>query len=82
MKDTTKQEAMDKVKHMFDKFDVDNDDHLAIVIMYDKKLGDFRMLTLNTSPGSAVAMLDNAMESVMGHIKDAIEDMHKDRILN
>ena len=37
MKDTTKQEAMDKIKHMFDKFDIDNDDHLAIVIMYDKK---------------------------------------------
>lgn len=79
MDEALKKEAMDKFKKMFDKFDIDNQDHAAIFLMYDKKEGDFRMLTLNTTPGVAMAMLDSATDSLMECINDSLDD---DRTLN
>ena len=72
MDDVTKQEALEKARKMFDKFDIDDENHSAIIIMYDKKEGQFRMLTINTTPPTAMALLDNAVESVIETISDLI----------
>lgn len=79
MADTEKQKAMERVKKMFDTFDVDNEQHSAIVIMYDKEAGDFKMLTVNATPMTAALLLTNAYESVLESVKDM---MDSERTLN
>ena len=79
MDEAEKREALAKAQEMFSKFDVDNKDHSAVILLYDKSTGTFRMLTVNTQPGTALAMLDNAMDTVL----DVIHDLdNPDRTLN
>lgn len=73
MDEVTKRDALDKAKQMFDKFDIDNDNHSAIIIMYDGKESQFRMLMINTNPGQAMMLLDNAVESVIDDISEEVK---------
>lgn len=79
MTDTEKQKALNRAKEMFDSFDVDNEQHSAIIIMYDKEASNFKMLTVNASPTIAMLLLTNAYESVIEGVKDM---MDSDRTLN
>jgi len=79
MTDTEKQKALDRAKEMFDSFDVDNEQHSAIIIMYDKEASNFKMLTVNTTPMTAALLLTNAYESVLDGVKDMLDT---DRTLN
>ena len=79
MTDTEKQKALDRAKEMFDSFDVDNEQHSAIIIMYDKEAGNFKMLTVNATPTTAMLLLTNAYESVLDGVKDML---NTDRTLN
>jgi hypothetical protein len=79
MTDTEKRKALDRAKEMFDTFDIDNEQHSAIIIMYDKEGGNFRMLTVNATPMTAMLLLTNAYESVLDGVKDM---MDTDRTLN
>lgn len=79
MDEALKKEALEKFKQMFNTFDIDNENHAAIFLMYDKTEGEFRMLTLNTTPSIAIAMLDSATESLVECINDSLDD---DRTLN
>ena len=65
MSDMSKKEAFEEAKKFFDKFDVDNDSHSAVIVMYDQSEGHFRMLTVNASTGQVIAMLDKAMETLV-----------------
>jgi len=47
--------------------------------MYDKEGGNFRMLTVNATPMTAMLLLTNAYESVLDGVKDM---MDTDRTLN
>ena len=73
MDEVTKRDALEKAKKMFDKFDIDNDNHSAIIIMYDGQDSQFRMLMINTNPGQAMLLLDNAVESVIEDVSDAVK---------
>lgn len=73
MDEVTKRDALDKAKQMFDKFDIDDENHSAIIIMHDKKENQFRMLLINTNPGQAMMLLDNAVESVIDDISEALK---------
>ena len=73
MDEVSKQQALEQARQMFDKFDIDDENHSAIIVMYDKKESAFRMLTINTNPGEAMMLLDNAMESVVDSISDAVK---------
>jgi D-alanine-D-alanine ligase-like ATP-grasp enzyme len=79
MTDVEKQKALERAKEMFDSFDVDNDQHSAIIIMYDKEAGNFKMLTVNANPTTAMLLLTNAYESVIEGVKDMLST---DRTLN
>lgn len=79
MTDTEKQKALNRAKEMFDSFDVDNEQHSAIIIMYDKEASNFKMLTVNATPTTAMLLLTNAYESVIDSVKDM---MDSDRTLN
>ena len=79
MTDTEKQKTLDRAKEMFDTFDIDNEQQSAIIIMYDKEGGNFRMLTVNATPMTALLLLTNAYESVLDNVKDM---MDSDRTLN
>jgi hypothetical protein len=70
MTDSVKTESLAKAKQMFDSFDIDNDDHSVILLMYDKHEGKFNMVSLNTSPGVALGMLDNATEAILEYLKE------------
>ena len=79
MNEADKKEALAKAQEMFKQFDVDNKEHTAIILMYDKSTGTFRMLTVNAVPETVLAMLDSAMQTVV----DVIEDCdNPDRTLN
>jgi len=79
MTDIEKQKVFDRAKEMFDTFDIDNEQQSAIIIMYDKEGGNFRMLTVNATPMTALLLLTNAYESVLDNVKDM---MDSDRTLN
>ena len=72
MDEVTKNDALEKARQMFDKFDIDDSNHSAIIIMFDKKESQFRMLTINTNAGEAMMLLDNAVESVVEEVSDAV----------
>jgi hypothetical protein len=79
MNDLEKREALQKAKEMFDTFDVDNENHSAIIILYDKGKQRFKMVTVNTSAGHAILMLANAHESIVQSIESELDP---DRTLN
>lgn len=79
MNDLEKREALQKAKEMFDTFDVDNENHSAIIILYDKSKKQFKMVTINTAAGHAMLMLTNAYESIVESIE---AELHTDRTLN
>ena len=71
--------CIQKAKEMFDTFDVDNENHSAIIILYDKGKQRFKMVTVNTSAGHAILMLANAHESIVQSIESELDP---DRTLN
>lgn len=73
MDEINKQQALEQAKQMFDKFDIDDANHSAIIVMYDKKESAFRMLTINVTPSEAMMLLDNAVDSVIDNVSDAIK---------
>jgi hypothetical protein len=79
MDNMEKQKALNRAKEMFDSFDIDNEQHSAIVIMYDKEASNFKMLTVNATPTTAMLLLTNAYESVIDSVKDMLDP---DRTLN
>lgn len=79
MNEIEKKEALEKAKEMFNTFDVDNEDHSAIIILYDKSKKQFKMVTVNTSAGHAMLMLTNAYESIIESIE---AELNTDRTLN
>lgn len=79
MNDLEKREALQKAKEMFETFDVDDENHSAIIILYDKGKKRFKMVTVNTSAGHAILMLANAHESILETIES---ELNPDRTLN
>jgi len=79
MTDTEKQKAFNRAREMFDSFDIDNEQHSAVIIMYDKEASSFKMLTINASPTESMLLLTNAYESVLAGVKDML---NPDRTLN
>jgi hypothetical protein len=47
--------------------------------MYDKEASNFKMLTVNATPTTAMLLLTNAYESVIDSVKDMLDP---DRTLN
>lgn len=82
MKSKTKKaesnEALDKAKEMFNKFDIDNDDHACVIIMFDKSASAFRMVALNCNEFEASALTLQALTI----FNEANESQDDDRILN
>ena len=79
MGNNEKKEAFDKAKQFFDKFDVDDDKHAAVIILFDKEAKAIRMLTINANPGCTLMMLNNATDTFIESIESA---MDIDRTLN
>lgn len=79
MNKVEKKKAIKKAKEMFETFDVDNEEHSAIIILYDKGKQQFKMVTVNASAGHAILMLANAYGSIVESVEDELDT---DRTLN
>jgi hypothetical protein len=83
MNDSVKNNSFNKAKQMFNSFDVDNEDHSVILIMYDKSDGQVNMVTLNTSAEVAVNMLGTAMSAVMDLCNEVLDEvLDEAKVLN
>jgi hypothetical protein len=79
MNEIEKKEAFKKAKEMFETFDVDNEEHSAIIILYDKGKQKFKMVTVNASASYAILMLANAHGSILESVE---AELDTDRTLN
>lgn len=79
MDDIEKKEALNKAKEMFAKFDVDNENHSAVVMMHDNTTSAFRMLVINADSSFTLTMLTTAIQATIESLEAADDP---DRTLN
>lgn len=72
-------EALEKAKEMFNKFDIDNDAHAGVIIMFDKNASAFRMVALNCNELEASAL---TLQALMIFNEASNSEIDDDRTLN
>jgi len=78
MDEMEKEEALRRAKEMFNTFDIDNEKHSGIIVMYDKESNNFKMLTINANPETVIMLLSTAYDTAL----ENMENIMPDRTLN
>jgi len=78
MRDAGNREAMSRAKELFDRFDIDNEKHCGIIIMFDGENERLSMVALNSNAIKTMVLLVQAMTI----LRDAEDGAEGDRVLN